>query len=278
MRDFTVLSAALEIIEKRLCDPMNAATLAQECFSSYSGLQKLFGYAFGYSVSEYITKRRLSRASMELITGKKSITEIALDYQYNSPEAFTRAFRRFWGITPREFRNTRRFHELQPRLIIEEKKGGTNMSTRKPVDVSSLYDELRKLSGSYTLGLDIANFDRVNNDYGYAIGDIVIAEAFARIESELDSSMFMFRTGADEFAVVTSYKAIADAEALGKRIAAKNGEPVKTGEYEIPLTLYVAISRVPEKVLDYQEALAILYEAIDEAKKSDDSVFVFTEE
>ena len=116
MRDLTTMSAALEFIEQQLCEPMNSADLAYACFLSYSGLQKLFGYAFGCSVSEYITKRRLSRASNELLSSSKSITNIAFDYQYKSPEAFTRAFRRFWGITPSEFRKTRRFSELQPKL------------------------------------------------------------------------------------------------------------------------------------------------------------------
>ena len=98
MRGFAVLTAALEIVEQRLCEPMNAADLAKACFLSYSGLQKLFGYAFGCSVSDYITKRRLSRASRELLTSDKSIMDVALDHQYASPEAFSRAFRRFWGI------------------------------------------------------------------------------------------------------------------------------------------------------------------------------------
>jgi len=143
MRDLTVIAAALEIVEEKLCEPMNAADLAKACFYSYSGLQKLFGYAFGCSVSEYITKRRLSRASSELLVSEKSITDVALDYQYESPEAFSRAFRRFWGITPSEFRKTRRFSELQPKFIIEDDYGGIIMSTRKPVDISKLYDVLK---------------------------------------------------------------------------------------------------------------------------------------
>ena len=148
LRDLTVISAALEIVEQRLCEPMNAADLAAACFLSYSGLQKLFGYALGCSVSEYITKRRLSRASSELLTSEKSITDIALDFQYDSPEAFSRAFRRFWGITPSEFRKTRRFSELQPKFKIENDYGGIAMSRRKPLDVSELYDELKKLGGT----------------------------------------------------------------------------------------------------------------------------------
>jgi len=272
------MSAALEIVEQQLCEPMNAADLAKACFLSYSGLQKLFGYAFGCSVSEYITKRRLSRASSELISSRKSITDIALDYQYESPEAFTRAFRRFWGITPSEFRRTRRFFELQPKFKIENDYGGIAMSTRKPVDVSELYDELKKLSGTYVLSADIAFFETVNKNYGYATGDVIIAEAFARIERELSSNMLLFRTGGDEFAVVTTYNDVKDAEMLAHKISSLNGVSVKANEHEIPLSLTIGISKIPDKALNYQKALSILESAVNKARKTPDRVAVYMDE
>jgi AraC family transcriptional regulator len=272
------MSAALEIIEQRLCEPMNAADLAAACFLSYSGLQKLFGYAFGCSVSEYITKRRLSRASNDLLSSVKNITEVALDYQYDSPEAFTRAFRRFWGITPSEFRKTRRFSELQPKFKLENDYGGIAMSIRKPVDVSELYDELKKLGGTYALGVDIVNFMQTNSKYGYAAGDIVIAEAFARIERELSDIMLLFRTGGDEFAVVTAYENVSNAETLARKITAQNGTTVKAGEHEIPLSLHVGINKIPEKALSYQKALALLGNAVNEARKSPDRIAVYVED
>ena len=275
MRDVTVLIAALEIVELRLCEPMNAADLAKACYLSYSGLQKLFGYAFGCSVSKYITKRRLSRASKELLSSEKSITELSFDYQYESPEAFSRAFQRLWGITPSEFRKTRRFSELQPKFKIENDYGGITMSKRKPLDVSELYDEIKKFGGTYVLGVDIVNFMNVNNDYGYAAGDFVIAEAFARIERELSENMLLFRTGGDEFAVVTTYKSASDAEALARKITAQNGTAVIAGEQVIPLALRIGIGQIPEKTLGYQKALGILENAVDKARESPDFVAVY---
>ena len=278
MRDLTTISAALEIVEKRLYEPMSVADLAKACYISYSGLQKLFGYALGCSVSEYITKRRLSRASNELLSSNKSITDISLDFQYESPEAFTRAFRRFWGITPSEFRKTRRFSELQPKFKIENDYGGIAMSIRKPVDISELYDELKKLDGTYALGIDIVHFDSINKRYGYASGDIVIAEAFARIESKLSDNMLLFRTGGDEFAVVTAYHDEADAETLARKISSQNGNVVKTGEHEIPLSLHIGISKIPAGALSYEKALSILGSAVNEARKAPDRVAVYAED
>ena len=276
MRDFAVLAAALEMVERRLCEPMNAVDLAKACYSSCSGLQKMFAQALRCSVSEYITKRRLSRASSELLATGKSVTEIALEYQYGSPEAFSRAFRRFWGIPPSVFRRTRRFSELQPKLTAEQDYGGISM-VRKPVDISDLYDELKRRAGVYVLCVDIIHFLRVNQTYGYAAGDIVIAEAFARMEREIGGDMLLFRIGGDEFAIVTAFSSAADAETLARRITARNGETVKAGDLEIPLSLRAGISRIPETPLNYQEALRILYSAVDEARKAPDHVAVWAE-
>ena len=275
LRNIAVLSAALEIVEQRLCEPMNAADLAKDCFVSYSGLQKLFAYAFGCSVSEYITKRRLSKASMELLSTGKSVTDVALDYQYNSLEAFSRAFRRFWGITPSEFRKTRRFTELHPKFKLENDDGGVTMNSRKPIDVSELYDELKKLGGTYALSIDIINFMKVNDEYGYAAGDIVIAESFARIERELDERMILFRIGGDEFAVVTTLESGTDAEALAKRITSKNGTVVKAEEHEIPLSLRIGISQIPCEALSYQKSLEILSKSVAQARTNNDHVAVY---
>lgn len=273
MRDGTALLAALLIVEEKLREPMTADTLAKACHSSCSGLQKLFGYAFHCSVSEYITKRRLSCASRELIESEKHVTEIALDYQYGSPEAFSRAFKRFWGVSPSEFRRTRRFFELQPPMKIETLNGGIIMSRRKPVDIASLYDEMKKLGGTYLLSMDLNNFDKVNKNHGYATGDLVIAETFARIEQEIGEDMLLFRTGGDEFAVVTALTSLAEAQALARKITARNGEV--SGSSGIPISLRIGISRVPAGNLKYKEALEIMEHSVERARVTGEDIAVF---
>jgi AraC family transcriptional regulator len=277
MRDVSVLIHALEIVERRLREPFSAGDLAAACYLSYSGLQKLFDYALGCSVSEYITKRRLTLATRELSEKGKTVTGIALDYGYGSPEAFSRAFKRFWGIPPKEFRRTRRFTGLHPKFIIEKNQGGIHMLKRKPLDVSELYDELKKLGGTYVLSADIINFIQVNEQYGYAAGDAVIAEAFARIERELGEEMLLFRIGGDEFAAVTGYAALPEAEALARAIVNKNGTAVKTGPHEIPLALRIGIGQIPTGTLSYQKALSILTESVEQTRRKNTEIALYIE-
>lgn len=54
----------------------------------------------GFTISEYIRKRRLSLAGNEIAGSDIKIIDIAIKYGYDSPDSFTKAFTRFHGVTP----------------------------------------------------------------------------------------------------------------------------------------------------------------------------------
>jgi AraC family transcriptional regulator len=272
VRNLSVLVTALEVIENNLRERFTVEDLAKECFVSVSCLQKLFGYVFGLSVGEYLLKRRLSAATYDLVNTKKSITNIALTYGYTSPEAFSRAFIKFWGVSPSSFRKEHRFSELFPKVEFSFEKGGYNMSVRRKVDITELYDELRKLSGTYVLCADICNLEQTNNTYGYAAGDLIIAEAARRIDSALSDNMLMFRIGRDEFVALTGYNSVIDAEVLARKITELNGNHVTYDGKEIPLSMRIGISKIPNGGLSYKEAFDKMHDTIDKVKQ--DNVFV----
>ena len=58
----------------------------------------------GMQFKDYLRKRRLAFALKELRDSKKSILNIAFDYGFSSHEAFTRAFKTTYGITPSMYR------------------------------------------------------------------------------------------------------------------------------------------------------------------------------
>ena len=56
------------------------------------------------SVGDYLRKRRLTLAAQELVSSNLKIIDIAFKYHYETPEAFTKAFRKQHGVTPRDVR------------------------------------------------------------------------------------------------------------------------------------------------------------------------------
>jgi AraC family transcriptional regulator len=66
----------------------------------------------GETVAATVRRLRLARAAQLLAAGEESVTQVALAVGYDSPQAFSRAFREFAGIAPRAFQQQRGFAGL----------------------------------------------------------------------------------------------------------------------------------------------------------------------
>lgn len=94
------LNASLNYIEEHLSEVIEIDDLAQiACCSSYH-YQRMFTYIAGIPLSEYMRRRRMSIAAVELQQSEIKIIDLALKYGYNSPTAFNRAFQSVHGIAP----------------------------------------------------------------------------------------------------------------------------------------------------------------------------------
>jgi len=70
-------------------------------FSKYH-FHRIFKSIVGVNVSDYIRRVRLSSTTLKFKTNQK-ITEIALDSGYETNSSFSKAFKKYFGITPKEF-------------------------------------------------------------------------------------------------------------------------------------------------------------------------------
>jgi AraC-like DNA-binding protein/DNA gyrase inhibitor GyrI len=100
MNYYERIQQALDYIEENLTEPIELDALAAEAGMSLAVFYRLFYSLAGYTVKDYIRRRRLSYASMMLANTKMRIIDISLDCQFESQEAFTRAFRHRLGYTP----------------------------------------------------------------------------------------------------------------------------------------------------------------------------------
>lgn len=91
---------AINYIEENLTENLTIAEIAKQACISPFYFQKGFAMLCGFTVADYIRKRRLSLAGNDLVNSDKKIIDIALKYGYDSPDSFTKAFTRFHGVTP----------------------------------------------------------------------------------------------------------------------------------------------------------------------------------
>ncbi|ECE5745645.1 helix-turn-helix domain-containing protein [Salmonella enterica subsp. salamae] len=94
----------VEWIEKNLHQPLPLSLLAGKVGYTTRQLGTRFRQAFGDTPAAYIQKRRLTLASTLLRFTSRSITEIALMYQFSQLSSFTRAFKLQFGQSPLTYR------------------------------------------------------------------------------------------------------------------------------------------------------------------------------
>lgn len=93
------------LVESRLNRPITLDDVAADCGVSPYHLTRAFAAVTGTSLMRYVRARRLSEAAKQLANGATDILTVALDAGYGSHEAFTRAFKECFGITPDHLRN-----------------------------------------------------------------------------------------------------------------------------------------------------------------------------
>ncbi len=102
------MKQAADYIETHLCEPIRLAEVARQTFLSPYHFHRIFRTQTGVAVMAYVRSRRLSEAARELKETDTRITDLAFKYQFNSEEAFSRAFKGLFGLSPREYRLTAR--------------------------------------------------------------------------------------------------------------------------------------------------------------------------
>jgi len=95
---------ALDFIESSLKDEITTGDVAFNCAFSLFHFHRIFLAITGQTIKEYIRKRRLTEAARELVESEKPIIDIALDFQFEAQESFTKAFKKYFGITPGRYR------------------------------------------------------------------------------------------------------------------------------------------------------------------------------
>ena len=97
------LDTAVQYIDGHLTDELSVRELASVCFISADHLTRLFKKKFGISVSEYMQERRISLAGELMRRQEMSISMVANKVGFGNYSYFTEQFKKFYGMTPREY-------------------------------------------------------------------------------------------------------------------------------------------------------------------------------
>ena len=100
----TRMSLALAYVEDNLTGEINPEKLAQIAGCSVYNYYRMFSFITDISLTEYIRRRKLTLAAIELRSSDIKVIDLALKYGYDSPVSFSRAFQALHKVTPTEAR------------------------------------------------------------------------------------------------------------------------------------------------------------------------------
>lgn len=127
MSYYIQIQKAIDYLEDHLTEDIPMADLSRVCGYSMSHLYRVFSGMTGYTIMEYVRKRRLSTAYYMLNVTKKTILDIALDLNYDSHEAFTRAFKAEYNELPSKVRFEKEFVLFDRINLLSSRKKDSEM-------------------------------------------------------------------------------------------------------------------------------------------------------
>jgi AraC family transcriptional regulator len=145
---------ALWFIESHLADALTLDEIAGVAGISRFHMVRAFAAATGLSVMRYVRVRRLTEAARALAGGAPDILSLALEADYGSHEAFTRAFRDHFGVTPEAVRASSRLDNLilqEPILMdstVTDDLQAPRFETSKPLLVAGLGERYNHENGA----------------------------------------------------------------------------------------------------------------------------------
>lgn len=141
MNVYKNLNEITKYIDDNLDGEIDFEILASKMGVNVYTLERLFSLLTSFTLTEYIRKRKLSSAGLELYNEECFVMDVAIKYGYDSATAFSRAFQKFHGIKPSKITDISEL-KIFPRLVFQEEVNITNSIDFKVVTI-----EEKKLYG-----------------------------------------------------------------------------------------------------------------------------------
>lgn len=111
------ITGIMKYIQDHYNEPIQMEELAKKWKISSRYVRKYFAGQIGMSCSEYITALRMNKAKEMLWESRKTITDIALETGYGTPQYFSRIFKSEVGMSPSEYRSSWKEEKLKAIFI-----------------------------------------------------------------------------------------------------------------------------------------------------------------
>lgn len=119
MSYFNQVQRAVDFIEDHLQDEISLTSVTETARVSHWHFLRMFKALTGETLKGYVRARRFAEARAALLETDKPVLRIALDAGFESQAAFTRAFKKAFGVSPARFRKSGDAHLFLQKVRID---------------------------------------------------------------------------------------------------------------------------------------------------------------
>ncbi len=172
------LNKVFQFIDQNLGAKLSLELVSEKASFSTFHFHRVFKLMTGETLNEFITRRRIEKAASDLLHKQSSVVEISHAYGFGDNSAFTKAFKKYYGVSPTEFKNQNpnRFTKIRPLI---SKIGQEYPDLDQYVCV---IDNLKKWT-TMNAKIEVKEIGTVNYAYISCIGSQELPQAFQKLIS-----------------------------------------------------------------------------------------------
>lgn len=180
-----ILQGSVNYMERRLLEDIELEDVAEHAGLSLYHFMRVFTGFTGYTLKGYIRQRRLSEAARELLSSETYIYDLADRYGFTSVEAFIRAFKKQFKLTPQEYRKQNQLIYYIPKMRVQiclPDQGGFmvkyQIKEMPPLTIIGKNQKVRSSETSETIDRMIADFRELNQKNNFTSDDTIVGICF----------------------------------------------------------------------------------------------------
>lgn len=170
------LNQVFVYIDEHLDTKLSLQLIAEVAHFSPYHFHRIFKLITGETLNDYITRRRIEKAAIDILHKNISIKTIAFKYGFSDTPTFSKAFKRFYNATPTDFKkqNAQRFSKIRQ---LESK------NEQQFLDIEKYLCTIDNLKNWIQMNakVDVKHIEKINLAYITCIGSQNLGSAFQKL-------------------------------------------------------------------------------------------------
>lgn len=136
IQNIEIVAASIHYIEEHLTEKLDLEMVANAVHYSKYHLHRMFTSTVGFTIHDYLQRRRLTEAAKLLVFSDRAVLDIAIEAGYESQQAFTNIFTAMYKMPPGKYRENEKFYPLQLKFHLEGSCHMVKTEKNKPWNIT----------------------------------------------------------------------------------------------------------------------------------------------